>query len=515
MGACSSMSIDKTNETIETGLSNADKSYIFIARKTVAPSVNLDKKYWKNGLRIEWSKYQIKESDMRSMTASFTTNQYLDLTTGQYTVLITSPYHQSFGGVIISVDYDDKTDLYTYQCQDFSRMYQSKVDLVVNNVSVHRILQYLITRGAINLKGDVSSKLKKYKELLSGLRPASHYWERAWGGLTDSNPMAVKKKMIIRNKSFIEVIRDLAISKYVDVYFDKYGIIHIEPYVKSEWLNTGLILTMPEIASLKPKFDTTNIITGVTVHNTDKLKAGTDYESSSLVNLDLSAFFGDLRTSIDNPNQSTGNASNSSSKNKTSSKTSKTKTKGNNIYGTGKKVIYLNTDSITSYSADMKRMEDMKKILKKNGWEVHIVGVGSETHYKRRNEVKKGIWFCLYGGVCAGTLREHCTSKWFLEPLKKNKSRVVVGFFPPSKSIKKGGKYYKHLPPAHDWQNNRAYANIDYPAKFLSKYGIPWMYADNAKEMASKFLAGGDNYKIEGNSYKYYDSWQKHKLKWL
>ena len=501
------MSIVKTKESIETGLSNADESYIFIARKTVADSLILKKNHWKKGKSIQWSKYQIKMSDMRSMTASFTTNQYLDLTTGLYTALIVSPYHVGFGGVIITGEYDDKTDLYTYQCQDWSRLYQSKVDLVVNNVSIHRILQYLITKGKINLKGDVSSKLKKYKRELSGLRPASHYWERAWGGLTDSNPMTVKKKLIIRNKSFIEVIRDLAISKYVEVYFDKYGIVHIEPLVWDEWLNTGLILTMPEIASLSPKFDTTNIITGVTVHNTDKLKQGNTYESSSLVNLDLSAFFGDLTTSVDNPTQST--ASNSG-KNKTSNKT-----KGNNIYNTQKKIVYLNTDSITGYSSDMKRMEDMKKILKKNGWEVHIVGVGAEAHYKRRNEVKKGIWFCLYGGLCAGTLKEHCTSKWFLNPLKKNKSRVVVGFFPPSKSIKKEGKYYKHLPPAHDWQNNRAYANIDYPAKFLSKYGIPWMYAGNAKEMASKFLAGGDNFKTEGNSYKYYDSWQKHKLKWL
>ena len=504
------MSIDKTKKTIETGLSNADESYIFINRKTVADSLVLKKNHWKKGKSIQWSKYQIKMSDMRSMTASFTTNQYLDLTTGLYTALIVSPYHVGFGGVIITVEYDDKTDLYTYQCQDWSRLYQSKVDLVVNNVSIHRILQYLITKGKVNLKGDVSSKLKKYKRELSGLRPASHYWERAWGGLTDTNPMTVKKKLIIRNKSFIEAIRDLAISKYVEVYFDKYGIIHIEPYVKDEWLNTGLILTMPEIASLSPKFDTTNIITGVTVHNTDKLKTGKDYESSKLVNLDLSAFFGDLTTSVDNPNQSTGNASNSSGKNKTSNKT-----KGNNIYNTKKKIVYLNTDSITGYSADMKRMEDMKKILKKNGWEVHIVGVGAEAHYKRRNEVKKGIWFCLYGGLCAGTLKEHCTSDWFLNPLKKHNSRVVVGFFPPSGNWRKGGKYYKHLGPAWDWGGNSAYANIDYPAKYMSKHGIPWMYADNAKEMASKFLAGGDNYKTEGNSYKYYDSWQKHKLKWL
>ena len=162
----------------------------------------------------------------------------------------------------------------------------------------------------------------------------------------------------------------------------------------------------------------------------------------------------------------------------------------------------------------MGRMKTMAKLLKKEGWSVTITGVGSEAHWKRRGEVKNGIWFCLYGGACAGTLREHCTSDWFLNPLKKHKSRVVVGFFPPSGDIRKGGKYYKHLPPAHDWQNG-GNPSINHPAKFMSKYGIPFMYAKNAKAMVAKFLAGGDNFKTTGNSYKYHGSWQKHKPKWL
>ena len=92
----------------------------------------------------------------------------------------------------------------------------------------------------------------------------------------------------------------------------------------------------------------------------------------------------------------------------------------------------------------------------------------------------------------------------------------MIGFFLPSSgNIMKGGKYYKHLGPAHDWQGNRQYANLDYPAKFLSNHGVPFMYAKNGKEMASKFLAGGDNYKTSGNGYKAHGSWQKHEPKWI
>lgn len=505
--------IKKTNEIIpDSNLSYAKDTYIYIARKKIASDIVI---LWDKKQSIQWSKYQIKESDMRTKTATFTTNQYLDLTTGQYCVLITSPYHEDFAGVIMNVEHDPSTDLYSYQCQDFSRIYQSKCEAIISKVNVHRLLQYLITKGNVPLRGNVKKQRKKYKKSLSGLRPAYQYWEPAWGGIIKNyNPMTVKRKMIIRNKSYIEAIRDLVYSlgSLIDVYFDKYGVLHIEPFVKDEWLHTGLYLTTPELASVTRKFDTTNIITGVTVYNSDKTKSGTYYSSESLVNLDLSLFFGDLRASIENSNT----VSNVKSKNdKTSNKKSKTSKKVNNIYRTKKKNIYLNTDSISGYSTDMKRMKDMAKILKKDGWNVTIVGVGSEAHYQRRGEVKKGIWFCLYGGACAGTLKEHCTSDWFLNPLKKNKSRVVVGFFPPTGSIKKNGKYYKHLGPAWDWQGSQAYANIDYPGKYLSKHGIPWMYGKNAKEMAAKFLAGGDNFKTEGNSYKYYDSWQKHKLKWL
>ena len=457
---------------------------------------------------------------MRVKTATFTSPDYLDLTTGTYCVLISSPYHENFAGIILKVEYDPSSGLYNYQCQDFSRVYQSKFELIGQKIKVHRLLQFLITRGAISTNGKVTdSLLNEYKNVLSGLRPAYQYEQEYFNpSIKDFNPMTMKYDYLIRDKSYIEVIRDIVFGSgaFIDVYFDDYGILHVEPYMKDEWLNTGLHLTTQELMESKYTFDTTNIITSVIVKNSDSKKGGTAYKSIDLVDLNLSAFFGSITAMIGSDsktNTSTGASSNA--KNTVKKKTSNTKSKTSNVYGTKKKNIYLNTDSITGYSSDMKRMKDMKKLLEKHGWNVHITGVGAEAHWKQRDKVKNGIWFCLYGGACAGTLKEHCTSSWFLNPLKKNKSRVVVGFFPPSGNIRHGGKYYKHLGPAHDWQGNRAYANIDYPAKFLSKKGVPFMYANNAKQMVSKFLAGGDNYKTTGKSYSYHGSWQKHKLGWL
>lgn len=498
------VAVKKTSEIITNSNKAENNARLFVTRKSDARQIVVD---WKNKHEIHWKDYQIKETDPRSKTATFSSPNYFDATTGVYCILIETPTHEEFAGEILTVDYDEKSGLYDYECQDFSRTYQSKFELINGaGKSNHHLLLWLITRGGFDFKKKPSKAvLKKYSKVLAGLRPAYQYEQKAWGSTISFNPMTANNKSVYRNKSWIQTIRDIVYGTkaYIDVYFDRYGIIHIEPYHKNDLYESGLLLTTPEIANLKYRFDSTNIITGVIVHNTNKLKGGSFYSSESLVNLDLSAIFGSLATSIDNPNTSTTTTNSVSDKRATSS------TKTSNIYGTKKKVVYLSIDDINNKTSDRKKLTDMAKLLKKQGWKTKIMGVGPSTHYARRNEIKKGIWFCLYGGACAGTLREHCTSSWFLNPLKKNKSRVVVGFFPPAGNIRKGGKYYGHLPPAHDWTGNRQYANIKNPAEFLSKNGVPFMYANNPSQMVAKFLAGGDNLK------KYAGGWKKHDVKWI
>ena len=77
----------------------------------------------------------------------------------------------------------------------------------------------------------------------------------------------------------IEAIRNLVFSTgaHIDVYFNKYGVLQIEPFSKEDWLQSGIYLTTPELASSKFKFDTTNIITGVVVNSQDSLKKGHSY----------------------------------------------------------------------------------------------------------------------------------------------------------------------------------------------------------------------------------------------
>ena len=102
---------------------------------------------WSNAKKIPYSKYNIKESDMRIKTATFSSPQYLDLTTGLFAIRIVSKYHENFAGLVLDVTYNEKTGIYDYQCQDFSRFYISQNEIIVAKKPIWKILMDLITQG--------------------------------------------------------------------------------------------------------------------------------------------------------------------------------------------------------------------------------------------------------------------------------------------------------------------------------------------------------------------------------
>ena len=493
------VALSKTKEITYNANLVQNKSHIKISRiNDPKKLVYLD---WKNYDDIHWKEYEIKETDMRQKTATFSSPNYFDLTTGVYAVLITSPVHANFGGVILSVEYDEEKGLYDYKCQDFSRFYQTKVFLQTKKVKLYHILQHLISQGVISVaKKPKKSELKKIKNTLSGLRPASYYDQKLAGSITSFNPMTQKVSIRAKDKSYIEIIRDLVFGTgaYIDVYFDTHGILQVVPYHKKDLFESGLHLTTQEIANRKFSFDTTNIITGVNIlEDGDKNKR---YSAKDLTNVDLSAFFGNLYSFIDNTSTSTAKSNKNTSK-----KQSTTNVNSNNPYGTKNKVVYMNIDSIDGYSSDQNKMNKMCDLLKIQGWECHTCGVGSESHYERRGEVRGGIWFTLYGGACAGTLYETCTNNWYRSPLVSHGSRTVVGFFPPAGDIRKGGKYYKWLPRAHDdGFSSYNFSGVSHMADMLTKCAVPFMYANNPSQMVAKFLKGGDNPEACNKNWKFY-----------
>ena len=478
--------VAKTNKTVDINYTPANQTRIYVTRLKYATQFSVD---WVNKAEIYWNKYQIKETDMRVKTATFSSDTYLDLTTGVYCVLITTPFHEDFGGIILSVEKDKDTGMYNYQCQDFTRQYQAKYEMILNGVTLHRLLKFLITRGGLPLSGDITAAQKKYKNILSGLRPAYQYDQKSWGASKDFNPMTKSLKSIIKGKSVIEIIRDYVFGSgaYVDVYTNKYGVLQIEPYHRTDWLKSCVEIPFEEIEDMKLSFNTTNIVTGVNVQSAEQLSVGKGYSSETLVGLDLAAIFGNNGASISNPNKSTTNTS------KTNNSTTTAKKNNGNPYKTKKKVVWLNSDNILGKTADKNFMNDIAKLLKKQGWTTKVVGVGPNFHTEKYMGPKNGVWFCIYGGADAAVFKETVGKNSYTNKLKKLGSRTVIGMRQGC-DIRKGGKCYKYLKRAHDDNYSpSSFKGLSYPINVLTKGKVPICYGSTAEKMVAKFLAGGDN----------------------
>ena len=473
----------KRKGTIESNsnlISNRSKVLVTQAEDSAKTVVS-----WKNNKELSWSKYQIKETDMRIKTATFTSPQYLDLTTGKYCVLITSPYHECFAGNILKVKYDENANLYEYQCQDFSRNYIGKISLMGGNFYLHNYLVALLTLSGIQVTNAKKYKsYKQWKDVLSGLRDINFYHSKYWDNPVSFNPMKLKLNLKLEDVSHIEAIRSLIFGTgaYIDVYFNKYGVLQIEPFNKDEWLSSGLYLTTNEFASRTFDFDTTNIISSVIVQSPNKWEYGRDYTSSKLTNLNLSAFFGTNGASISNPNTET-----------TRKKTIVKKKYDNNKEGSGINV-FINTDNIVDKSTDSKMLKDIAKLLKKRGYGTEIGSIGPNAHYREANKVKKnGIYFTVYGGRCAGTLKEQATSNYYHNILKKKNARMVVGFL--GKKLKDGW-----LPRAHDDNFSPAsFTGWMNPRSGLLNAGVGIAEGKNVKELVASFPNFKTNNPNKGN----------------
>lgn len=481
------VALSKTKEITYNANLVQNKSHIKISRiNDPKKLVYLD---WKNYDDIHWKEYEIKETDMRQKTATFTSPNYFDLTTGVYAVLITSPVHMNFGGVILSVEYDEEKGLYEYKCQDFSRFYQTKVFLQTKKVKLYHILQHLISQGVISVaKKPKKSELKKIKKTLSGLRPASHYDQKLAGSITSFNPMTQKVSIRAKDKSYIELIRDLVFGTgaYIDVYFDTHGVLQVVPYHKKDLFESGLHLTTQEIANRKFSFDTTNIITGVNIlEDGDKNKR---YTAKDLTNVDLAAFFGNLNSFIDNTSSTT-----STSKKKTNSKKqSTTVTNKDNPYGNKKKKIWIGADS---GSGGFTR--EIIKYLEKAGWYCHYSGEGPGVHSSDYYDVTSDyqILGIVDNGFCCTTIKE--AYEGYCAPVLKKKNVTVMFMFdtrqwtnPQGMKPFRYGDFKNHV--FHTaWDDPSGYCTSMNATAFFKKHKAVYCASPTAKGMVDMFLKGG------------------------
>lgn len=485
---------------------------IRLIHENTDPEVNsfyLSGDAWKNGKELNYTKYQIKETDHRIKTATFTSPDYIDLTTGRYFILISSKYHENFSGVVLDVDYDPETGVYNYQCQDWSRTYMiTPANRNVGTTTIYTILIDHLTKGDIwplyNNSGTPFPDeypnwvLKYYKDVLSGLKPIEYYNQSLYpGNRYTGNPFKQKPKMLNRGKTHIEIIRALVFSQlgYFDVWFNDRGILQIEPLSKTDWESTGLHLTTGTAMKEKYKFSTTNAITRVFVnysgaetgkgYNLDELKSGV---------LNLQMFFGRVSTSISDPIQR------SSTTASTSSKKTTTNTTGNsdNPYGTKNKEVWVNMDHVGSQSQDLNYLNKVCELLKQNGWKVHNMGRSPTIHSSESyfSQCHDGIWWTIDGGMDPGTIRHLGYDSWCAGSIMKKGGRCVFACMldhPETYWVEKGCGNWYDLGKAWDDNYSGADTYLKYPAGYMAWSGLPFMTAKNfdANGMVAQFLKGG------------------------
>ena len=469
-------------ETIlaDTNLSK-NETRVYITRLEKSRKVYVD---WskEEKTEIHWSKVQIKETDMRIKTASFSSPQYLDLTTGVFCVLIVSTHYENFSGIVLDVEYDRKTGIYTYKCQDWSRKHQSKTNFNAVNDTLYSILQFMISNGQVGFP-PIQRNLKAWASNLSGLRPAYEYNEADWGGILKGNPMTSTYNLLIRDKSFIEIIRDLVFgsSRYIDVYFNDNGIIQIEPFQKDDFEKTGVHIDNREVSDIKVSFDTTNIISNVMIRNSnDANELGKQYGNNLLMD-----FFGIMTASKSNITDT--NTSN------TGGSSSSTGTK-ENPYGNKAKKIWINADN---GSGSFKN--SVANLLKQKGWTVKDGGTCSNCHYSGYFDVTSDyqVYATVYNGFCAGTIREAYSDK--IQSVLNKKGVVLVVMWDTSSWTNPNGmKPYRYgdftgYNAGRAWDDNFSSSDpsISNVASWLKSKDAKYCASPTAEGVVNQFLAGG------------------------
>lgn len=467
-------------------------TYIYIGYKETGESVP---SYFTVDHEIQWTKYSIKETDMRVKTASFTTPVQLDLTGGVHYVKIVSKLHENFMGEILSKDYKENTDgTYTYQCQDMSREYQGKFGAIFPGTRTnYRLIQSLLTRNKLKTNDKITKEWRKAcKDLWSGLRKIGLYKGSLYHNPVSTNMMENKPRLFIKNKSYMEVIREICHGNgYVDVYFDE-GIMQIEPISIKDWQQTGLRLAAGELSSREFKFDTTNAITDVVVESTDNDKLGTKYTSEQITGLNLSAFFGQQASEVSNPQQTTKSNSKSTTNATKNSASKKTTTNPDNPYGTKKKYLLIDGDGGEKVSFLNKIAEHVRKA----GWKVDVdTNIGSGAHSRNYKRVKNGCYMSVYNGLCADTINEMPLS-YYGGTIKKNGSVHCPAW--DTHTWNEGNKPYKYsieklrnLKTAWDWNRGSTVGTVANPHKLMTSNGIKYCLGPTAYSIAQQFLAGG------------------------
>lgn len=424
---------------------------------------------WKGATELPVTEYNISEEGFREKTASFTSTYHIDLSTGVYLVLIVSPYHENFSGVILSEDYEAKDKQYSYKCKDLHVLYNSKFTKTYKKTTGRHIIEDALTFGDI-LGSHPRSKLKRYSRQLNGLFKNSKYEMRNYGAKKRFNPMTKKyKNQKIQDKTCWEILKAYTIGTgaYIDLHVNDYGTMIVRPFnINSFRKPVATISDVNDDLSLNVNTDGLISLSG----------------ADNIFNIPIKE-----ETSNEDTSKGDGNP-----------------------YVCKNKEVWVNMDNIWGKTADTQYLKMVCDELKKLGWKVHNQGVGPSYcgSLSSAKQAKNGLRVTINGGVDIDNIREHTQDTYFAKGCAS--SKVLPALFwtnmDKGNSFLKGGRGYKQYKTAHDGTGK---ANtLPYPAAHMARSGTPFGFVFNkghnraaARQMAEKINNGGDSPKACSNNF--------------
>ena len=283
---------------------------------------------WETPREVMFSEFEITETDLRVKTAEFTSPYDIDLTRGRVCCWIQRKYGENFGGVILSKTFDSDTGLYTYTCQDWNRLLNNKVYVILaGDMRIYDIIKILLVKCGLSTDGlkPIDEYDNSFMEVPDDDDPFeslqntdSEKAANATGvdtGNNDSdgnredestkrNIFKLKPEGLYDKITALDFIRALVLQQgsLIEFYMDENGVPRFEKYEKETWLKKRWYLVDTDVYDVNLKMDITDMITQVIVKRIDALNPdGTLYTSEKLCGVNLAKFFGVMGDIIDNP----------------------------------------------------------------------------------------------------------------------------------------------------------------------------------------------------------------------
>lgn len=278
--------------------------------------INTNKSY-----EIPITKVEISEEDLRVKSAKFSSYVEIDLSANMYYVDIKYWNEKIYSGMILNMEYDEKTGIYSYQSLGHQRWLTSKTWFVFNPASKTKNLYEALKEFVKKIKSNTSIKsvsllnkkeYEMYPNLLSAYQNRDGKKSSAKSLKKNKNNndkindygWSVKDGLFYEDKTYYEILMSI-ISKSlyaIDCYVDENNVLRFDKIDLNDWKKPNTVkFVLGDLKNYTFKSDATNIITGIHIKETDiykehKITEPKFYSSKDMIGEDLTLIYGKMET---------------------------------------------------------------------------------------------------------------------------------------------------------------------------------------------------------------------------